>query len=157
MRGMDGPVVARATLRVEYSDGSVREFDVPEPRRVVFKVDPPDLSPFDDFNACVPSLGSSSRHVEMSMDATPQPGRGGTMITVSVKPRVLDPDLIPFLDWPLYFPDDSVHCDKFPVCPNWDCCDPESGQVYIASARRMTIREFLADIKAHAEAVNQDP
>lgn len=62
-----------------------------------------------------------------------------------------DPELAAYLDWPLYFPDDSVHCDKFPACPNRDCRDPESGQVYLASARRMTIREFLADIKAHAE------
>ena len=60
-------------------------------------------------------------------------------------------DLTPFLDWPLYFPDDSVHCDAFPRCPNRDCCDPESGQVYIASARRMTVREFLADVRTHAE------
>jgi hypothetical protein len=63
----------------------------------------------------------------------------------------LDPDLVPYLDWPLYFPDDSVHCNKFPDCENKDCCDPESGRVFIASGRRLTVREFLADIKAHAE------
>lgn len=63
----------------------------------------------------------------------------------------LDPELAEYLDWPLYFPDDSVHCNKFPDCKNRFCTDPLSGQVYIASARRLTIREFLADIKAHAE------
>jgi hypothetical protein len=72
-----------------------------------------------------------------------------TAIGKHVEP--LAADLTPFLDWPLYFPDDSVHCDNFPACTNADCHEPAFGQVYLASHRRMTIREFLADIKAHAE------
>lgn len=63
----------------------------------------------------------------------------------------LDPELAAYLDWPLYFPDDSVHCNNFPACRHPWCNEPNYGQVYIASARRMTIREFLADVKVHAE------
>lgn len=64
----------------------------------------------------------------------------------------LDPELAAYLDWPLYFLDSSApYCNKFPACTNPECCDPCSGSVPIASARRMTVREFLADIKAHAE------
>lgn len=67
-------------------------------------------------------------------------------------PGPLDPDLAAYLDWPLYFLDSSApYCNKFPACTNPECCDPCSGSVPIASARRMTVREFLADIKAHAE------
>lgn len=60
-------------------------------------------------------------------------------------------DLTPFLDWPLYFPDESVSCHAFPACRHPDCNAAGWGPVAIASARRMTAREFLADIKAHAE------
>jgi hypothetical protein len=74
----------------------------------------------------------------------------------SADPAELDPALTAYLDWPLYFPDDSVHCDNFPACPNADCHEPAFGQVYLASHRRMTIREFLADIKAHAESGASD-
>jgi hypothetical protein len=59
---------------------------------------------------------------------------------------MLAEDLTPFLDWPLYFPDDSVHCYK----PDHGCDDRISPS-FIASKRRMTPREFLADIKEHAE------
>lgn len=65
---------------------------------------------------------------------------------VPEEPGELDPALVPYLDWPLYFPDDSVGCDK-PYCPHLDRDD----EGYLASARRLTVREFLADIKAHAE------
>lgn len=39
------PVVTRATLRVEYSDGQVRECDVPNPRKVELTIDTPELNP----------------------------------------------------------------------------------------------------------------
>jgi hypothetical protein len=61
-------------------------------------------------------------------------------------PEPLDEDLVEYLDWPLYFPDDSVGCNQA-ACPHHD--RDEEG--YIASGRRLTVREFLADIKAHAE------
>lgn len=85
----------------------------------------------------------------------------GPIVTIGPAPVVdaatgktvepLADELAPFLDWPLYFPDDTVHCNHFPNCQNRFCKEPLSGQVYIASGRRMTVREFLADIKAHAE------
>lgn len=152
---MNELVVTRATLRIEYSDGQVRELDVPNPRDVRLEVTPPDMPPLEPIDPayliCMP-LPATFWRVEMAMNATPSkedPDR--RLITTSGKPYLLDPGLAKYLDWPLYFPDDSVHCDKFPACQNRDCRDPESGQVYIASARRMTVREFLADVKAHAE------
>ena len=59
----------------------------------------------------------------------------------------LDPELVRYLDYPLYFPDDSVHCDRTD-CPHELC--REGSPVYLASARRMSVREFLTDIRAHA-------
>jgi hypothetical protein len=149
------PAVTRATLRIEYSDGSVHELDVPNPLRAEVDVTSPELpalQPFDPaYLLSIPATAPFWR-VAMTMDAAPSmKDASRRLITVSEKPYVLDPVLMPFLDWPLYFPDDSVHCNKFPDCKNKDCCDLESGQVYIASARRLTVREFLADIKAHAE------
>jgi hypothetical protein len=62
----------------------------------------------------------------------------------------LPADLAAYLDWPLYFPDESVSCHNFPACKHPDCNNAGWGPVAIASARRMTVREFLADIRAHA-------
>lgn len=71
------------------------------------------------------------------------------------EPAGLAADLTPFLDWPLYFPDEQgPHCDNHPACKHEDCNTPCYGPVYLHSARRMTIREFLADIKAHAEGAS---
>ena len=154
---MNAPVVTRATLRIEYSDGRVHELDVPEPLRAEVEVTSPELpalQPFDPAYLLSVPIPAAFRRVAMTMDATPSTRHAGRhLITVSEKPYVLDPALMPFLDWPLYFPDDSVHCDKFPACKNRWCRDEEWGQVYIASHRRLTVRDFLADIKAHAEEV----
>lgn len=151
MSVQDEPVVTRATLRIEYSDGQVRECDVPGPRRVRLNIAAPDLSPLDlDCSYRIMPV-TQARRVEMSMDATPSVRRDRALITISEKPYILAPDLLPFLDWPLYFPDESVHCNNFPACTNENCRDPGYGPVYLASARRMTVREFLADVKAHAE------
>jgi hypothetical protein len=151
---MSEPQVTRATLRIEYSDGQVREADVPEPRDVKLKITGPDLPPLFgdlDYSYRIPPVTQAWR-VEMSMDATPsRRDARRSLITVSEKAYVLDPALMPFLDWPLYFPDDSVQCNKFPECGNRFCRDPDEGQVYIVTGRRMTVREFLADVKKHAE------
>lgn len=149
---MNEPLVTRATLRIEYSDGQVRECDVPAPHSVRLNVISPDLPDIGDpgYLYQLP-MPVQARRVEMSMEASRSLRGDSAQVMISEKPYVLDPVLAEFLDWPLYFPDDSVHCDKFPACKNRDCCDPESGRVFIASARRLTIREFLADIKQHAE------
>lgn len=74
-----------------------------------------------------------------------------TPAPVDHRGTALDPELAAYLDWPLYFLDESVQCNKFPGCTNADCGDGD-GPWYIPTGRRMTAREFLADIKAHAEA-----
>lgn len=70
-------------------------------------------------------------------------------------PGELDPDLAAYLDWPLYFPDESVRCNQG-NCPGCKA-HPEWDDSFIAGHRRMTVREFLADVKAHAEDGNQGP
>jgi hypothetical protein len=59
-------------------------------------------------------------------------------------------DLTPFLDWPLLFPQDPLCCNKGDhECADWSAGLPKG--FITAGWRRMTVREFLADIKAHAE------
>lgn len=152
---MNEPAVTRATMRIEYSDGRVHELDVPCPRDVQVEVTSPDLPPLlpadPPYLLSIP-LPAPFWRIEMVMDATPSrrdPDR--RLITVSEKPYVLDPSLAAFLDWPLYFPDESgPHCNNGQVCTNKDCVEG-FGPVTIHSHRRQTIREFLADLRKHAE------
>lgn len=63
------------------------------------------------------------------------------------QPESLAADLTPFLNWPLYFTY-GVHCDRRD-CVRGTCGAAHSGMV---TARDFgTVRELLADIKAHAE------
>jgi hypothetical protein len=152
---VDEPMVTRATIRIEYADGRVHELDVPNPRDAQVDVTSPELPGLQPFNpAYLLSIPAPTPfwRVALTMDATPSMRDASRcLITAAEKPYVLDPALMPYLDWPLYFPDDSVHCNRFPHCKNRWCADPDEGAVYIASGRRLTVREFLADIKAHAE------
>jgi hypothetical protein len=143
----DEPVIARATLRIEYSDGSVRECDVPEPRRVRLDIAAPDLSPFGDldFSYRMPPP-CQARRVEMSMDATPF-GERRNLITISEEPYILAPDLLPFLDWPASVEENEVWCAKDGCALNG--CGPES-RGWICSRYGLTARGLLAGIKAHA-------
>jgi hypothetical protein len=74
------PVVSRATLRVEYSDGQVREFDVPRPRLVQFTVQQPDRWMPDDYLFRIPPPSTTHR-VEIILDAGT--GHGSGVITIT--------------------------------------------------------------------------
>jgi hypothetical protein len=63
------------------------------------------------------------------------------------EPAPLDPALAAYLDYPLYFHDDGVSCNN-PECP---CYSTDVGPYFIWTRRRQTVREFLAQVKKHAE------
>jgi hypothetical protein len=63
-------VVSRATLRIEYLDGRVREFDVPTPRLVQFTIQQPDPWAPDDYLWCVPMAPSSTHRVEIVLESS---------------------------------------------------------------------------------------
>jgi hypothetical protein len=63
------------------------------------------------------------------------------------EPEPLDPALAAYLDYPLYFHDDGVSCNN-PGCP---CYVTGVGPYFIWTHRRQTVREFLAQVKKHAE------
>lgn len=65
-------------------------------------------------------------------------------------PDPLDPSLLPYLDYPLYFRDDGGPFCHVAGCRHYDCSDGW-GDGSLHSSRRMTVREFLADVRAHAE------
>jgi hypothetical protein len=142
---MDEPVIARATLRIEYADGRVQELDVLNPVKAQVEVTSPDLPPLPLFDPA--HLHGIPAHaafwsVQMTLDAAPSENRRN-LITRSENPYVLDPALMPYLDCPLYFPDMSVYCNN----PAHD------SPYYIASQRRVTVRELLAMIRKHAEEI----
>ena len=64
-----------------------------------------------------------------------------------VEPEPLDPALAAYLDYPLYFHDDGVSCNN-QECP---CYGTDIGPYFIWKHRRQTVREFLAQVKKHAE------
>jgi hypothetical protein len=74
-------------------------------------------------------------------------GRAPADIPADEEPAPLDPALAAYLDYPLYFHDDGVSCNK-PECP---CYGTGVGPYFIWTHRRQTVREFLAQVKKHAE------
>lgn len=59
----------------------------------------------------------------------------------------LDPELVPYLDYQLYFPDDTPACNRT-ECPDQWC---QSGPRELGNARRMSLRELLAVIRKHEQ------
>lgn len=103
-----------------------------------------------DLDTARPVTGERLQELRAGSQAPPSQAAHGS--------APLDPDLTPFLDWPLHFPPElgagwAVTCDNFPACKHGDCNSAGWGPVAIGSGGRMTIREFLADIKEHAEGM----
>lgn len=136
-----GPVITRATMRVEWSGGEVRTFDVPNPQRVNLYIAGPELEPVggdyrNPYRIPAPGL---ARHVEMSMDA--ELSRRENVITISDGPD-------PLLDWPVSIDLDEVWCAKA------DCALGTCGSGHrsrICDLSEMTAGSLLAAVRKHAE------